>query len=758
MRYPLMLLALCLFFIAASPAQTTATPDISLATGTYAMPQSTAITDSTSGASILWCYTGVGACTPATAYTGAIYVDPATTETICASATATGYAQSATACAYYTNAANIAATPAITPPSGTYKMPQHTTITDATSSASILWCSTTAGTCTPTTAYSGTIDIDPATNEILCAAATATGYAQSSTTCVEYRNAATVTATPVIALPAGTYKMPQNTAIIDSTARASILWCSAAAGSCTPATPYSGPISINTASAETICANATAPNYAQSTAVCSNYIKSELSFSYSKGRVTISTPLPNTEIFYTLDGSAATEASIEYTEPVAVEPGTTINAVAAQMSSNGNQGIAIQNDQVNASLWKTNLACHAPGSQTPTQTQCAQTYVSNYNSPDLNYCSVGTDNTTSSGCQGVQGIPSQIAMTTGLSVPGFGTAANLNFTDAGLYPGSTDYGTQLLWPYNAGTTGCDACTSMVEDFYIWPGQNADKVENWELDMDDWVTLTTPNVYRGASMQCSINDGSWDYDGQDGSWYPFRDVSPTGYNHDCPLPTGTITAALDKNSCSFTVTPNAVNSTVEPGMILWFKDNNEQVFVTSADGNTVTGCRRGYAGTTRATHAAGTDYSGSVHVQYHVSFIPNYTGYCSLRQSPSTPAECVFIDYLMVNNFDVFNKNTYGTMTVDGQTVSKLYVDADTISSTYPDRVFDQKQLDVAANPDYVSDPVQVGEYIDRDNVTASFGVVASQSYVVPGQKECRQPIPGQIVGAGKDCGQRTRGW
>jgi hypothetical protein len=167
------------------------------------------------------------------------------------------------------------------------------------------------------------------------------------------------------------------------------------------------------------------------------------------------------------------------------------------------------------------------------------------------------------------------------------------------------------------------------------------------------------------------------------------------------------------------------------MILWFQDTNEEVFVSSVSGSTVTGCTRGYAGTTAASHSSGAAYNGSVHVQYHVTFIPGYTGYCHLRETPTTPAECIFIDYLTVNNFSVFNKSTYGTMVVDGKTVSKLYVDADTISNTYPDRVFDQKQIDVAAGVASISNPVQVGEYIDRDNVTASFGILASQSYTVP---------------------------
>jgi hypothetical protein len=723
MRSYLPVLALGFGCVTAAHAQTTATPVITLATGTYTMPRSTTITDATSGASILWCYTGVGTCTPATVYTGAIYVDPATTETICANATASGETQSGTVCNYYRNATAITVPPVITLPTGTYTMPQNTTITDSTSGASILWCYATTGTCLPSSAYGGSVYLDPATTETVCANATASGYAQSSTVCHSYWNAATVTAAPVITPSTGTYTMPQNATITDSTSAASILWCYTGTGTCTPSTAYSGSIYLDPSSTETICADATASGYAQSQTVCDDYTRSEMNFSWAKGRVSISTPLPNASIFYTTDGSTATEGSTEYTGPFLAHHGMTINAVAVEMTdASNNQGMAIQNDQTNSTLWKTNLACH--------QAQC-QPYVNNYNSPDLNYCAASANNTTSSGCQGVQGIPSQIAMTTGLPVPGFGTATNLNFTDSGLYPGTKDYGTQVLWPYNTGTTGCDSCTNMVEDFYIWPGQNADKAENWELDMNDWVTLASPTVYRGASMQCSVLNGTWEYNGQNGGWYPFRSVVSSGYNHDCPLPTGTITAQLNPLSCNFTVAPNAPNSTVEPGMILWFRDNNEEIFVTSVSGNTVTGCQRGYAGTKAAPHNSGAAYSGSVHVQYHVTFIPGYTGYCTLRQNGSVPAECIFIDYLKVNNFDVFNKSTYGTMTVDGQTVSKLYVDADTISSTWPDRIFDQKQIDVAPGVGSTSNPVQVGEYIDHDNVTASFGVLASQSYTVP---------------------------
>jgi sugar lactone lactonase YvrE len=81
----------------------TAVPTITLATGAYAMPVSTTITDSTSGANILWCSVSSGTCAPATSYTAAISIDPTTTETICANATDSGHVQSATACHTYTN-------------------------------------------------------------------------------------------------------------------------------------------------------------------------------------------------------------------------------------------------------------------------------------------------------------------------------------------------------------------------------------------------------------------------------------------------------------------------------------------------------------------------------------------------------------------------------------------------------------------------------------------------------------------------------
>lgn len=160
-------------------------------------------------------------------------------------------------------------------------------------------------------------------------------------------------------------------------------------------------------------------------------------------------------------------------------------------------------------------------------------------------------------------------------------------------------------------------------------------------------------------------------------------------------------------------------------------DNEEILCTAASGNTCTASQRGWAGTAPATHAAGALYSGSVHVQYHVTFKPGDTSVCKEDGTSGTAVECVFIDYLIVNNVKYDFHAIYGTQTVGGVSgYSALTVPA--YAYTYGiDRVFDQKQIDVASGIGSTSAPAQVGEYIDRDNVTASFGVLGSQTYVVP---------------------------
>lgn len=167
----------------------TPAPVITLPTDTYVMPTSTTITDGLSSANISWCYVASGTCTPNSAYTASIYVDPSSKETICANAQASGYGQSSTVCAYYVKASAATPPPSLSLASGTYTMPTSTTISDSAPGAAILWCYIASGSCTPTTMYTGSIYIDPSSSETICTTAWAPGEGQSTPQCNTYKNA-----------------------------------------------------------------------------------------------------------------------------------------------------------------------------------------------------------------------------------------------------------------------------------------------------------------------------------------------------------------------------------------------------------------------------------------------------------------------------------------------------------------------------------------------------------------------------------------
>jgi hypothetical protein len=76
-----------------------ANPVIALAGGTYSMPTTTAITDSTGGAVISYCLSST-TCIPGTTYSSAVSLT--ITEVLCANAIATGFSVSSTICNSYT--------------------------------------------------------------------------------------------------------------------------------------------------------------------------------------------------------------------------------------------------------------------------------------------------------------------------------------------------------------------------------------------------------------------------------------------------------------------------------------------------------------------------------------------------------------------------------------------------------------------------------------------------------------------------------
>jgi hypothetical protein len=137
-------------------APTAATPAFSPVAGTYTSPQTVALSDSTSGATLYYTTNGTTPTTSSTKYSGPITV--ASTETLKAIAVASGYANSAVATATYTINATPA-TPTFSVAGGTYASALTVSISDASSGATIYY--TTNGT-TPTTSstkYSGAITV-----------------------------------------------------------------------------------------------------------------------------------------------------------------------------------------------------------------------------------------------------------------------------------------------------------------------------------------------------------------------------------------------------------------------------------------------------------------------------------------------------------------------------------------------------------------------------------------------------------------------
>ncbi len=139
------------YTITASTA--TATPVLSLASGTYNVSPVVTITDATSGAKIYYTVNGTTPTTSSTLYSTPITV--ASSETIEAIAIAPSFTQSGVASAAYSL---VAATPVISPAGGTFTAPVSATITSASTGATIYY--TTNGT-TPTTAHRSTPEPSP---------------------------------------------------------------------------------------------------------------------------------------------------------------------------------------------------------------------------------------------------------------------------------------------------------------------------------------------------------------------------------------------------------------------------------------------------------------------------------------------------------------------------------------------------------------------------------------------------------------------
>jgi hypothetical protein len=231
--------------------------------------------------------------------------------------------------------APAAATPVISPSTGSYTTSQTVSISDTTPNGTIYY--TTNGTM-PTISsarYTGTFTVS--STETVEAIAFATGYS-SSAVATEVITIETPAATPVIAPAAGTYTSAQTVTISDATAGAKIYFTTNGTAPTTSSNVYSGPITISTS--ETIEAMAAASGYSNSAVASAAYtinipVAATPTFSPSAGTytstqtVTMSDITPGATVYYTTNGTAPTTSSTVYSSPITVSTSETIEAIAA---------------------------------------------------------------------------------------------------------------------------------------------------------------------------------------------------------------------------------------------------------------------------------------------------------------------------------------------------------------------------------------------------------------------------------------------
>ncbi|NNM68314.1 MAG: alpha-amylase [Spirochaetales bacterium] len=262
-----------------------ATPTMSPADGTFSSPQTVSLADSTSGATIYYTTDGSYPTTASNKYSGPFTLTSATL--VRAIAVVPGYTDSDFIARDYniTYSTPTAATPAISPVSGSYSSSQTVTISDASSGAMIYY--TTDGT-TPTTSsslYSGPLSTVSSGSETLKAIAVVPGYTNSNVSSVTYTIGTTVTAaTPTFNPGSGALSSGTTVTISSATSGSTIYYTtdgSTPTTSSSSGTAGSASASVTVSVGETVKALAVAPGdnnsavasatYTVSTGYASNY-------------------------------------------------------------------------------------------------------------------------------------------------------------------------------------------------------------------------------------------------------------------------------------------------------------------------------------------------------------------------------------------------------------------------------------------------------------------------------------------------------
>ncbi|MEI6520795.1 MAG: chitobiase/beta-hexosaminidase C-terminal domain-containing protein, partial [bacterium] len=271
-----------------------------------------------------------------TQYTGPITVS--STSTIKAIAYRSGYTQSDIATGSYTvSIVQKAATPTLSPASGTFTSATQVTISCTTTGATIFYTTDGSTPVTSSTQYTGPITIS--STSTIKAIAYRSGYTLSDVATGSYTVSITQkVATPTLTPTPGTFTAATPVTMACTTPNAIIRYTTDGTTPTATSTAYTGAITVSTTTK--ITAVGFLDQWTPSGAVTGYYIISipqkvaTPAFSIVPGTLTAPTQVGITcattgaVIRYTTDGTAPSATSTMYTAPVAVTKTTTINAKA----------------------------------------------------------------------------------------------------------------------------------------------------------------------------------------------------------------------------------------------------------------------------------------------------------------------------------------------------------------------------------------------------------------------------------------------
>jgi len=298
-------------------------PIITETTETYNNSFTTTITDATTTASIYYTIDGSVPDNTDTLYTGAITINA--TQTLKAIAYQTGYTTSGVDTETYTMEVT---NPIITETTGTYNNSFTTTITDATTTASIYYTIDGSVPDNTDTLYTGAITINA--TQTLKAIAYKSGYTTSG---IDSETYTLITATPIITETTGTYYNNFITTITDEVIGSLIRYTTTGIDPINTDTVYTIPLTIS--STTILKAKAWADGMSTSIVATETYtmqvgglptadVNTDTFNNNFNVTLTKDTNTTTSTLTYTTNGVDPTIASTEYTAPISITGTTTL--------------------------------------------------------------------------------------------------------------------------------------------------------------------------------------------------------------------------------------------------------------------------------------------------------------------------------------------------------------------------------------------------------------------------------------------------